>query len=726
MTQPKPRRFVMESRLDAEVEQINYALDLKVDLTDPRLTDERVPLDNSVTSAKIANGTIVEADLADGAVTSAKIANGTITEADLAALDYVKFDTTYSGGSTQPGMINWNDTDGTLEFQLKGGNVTLQVGQEQVVRVKNNTGSTLLNGKAVYISGSDGSNLRVAYANAGAENTSAGTIGVLAEDLNNGNAGYVTTFGLVRAIDTSTLTEGAPVWLATTNGGLTATRPTAPNHGVMVGFCLRAHATQGVIFVRVDNGWELDELHNVLITSPTNGQALTYESATGLWKNATPASTLTDLTDVTITSPAAGEKLVYNGTQWVNLASAGSAFTVSDTAPSLSTASEGDAWLNSSTGTGGGTMFVCYVDPTGTKLWMQVQANSALEASILSRLGALESQTVAFGALSPNYIINGAFEINQRAFSSTTSSGFTFDRWAAFYASGSVTFSNQVFSPGASPSATVTGKNYLRCVTTGQSGSSAYAIISQAIEGVETLAGETVTVSFWAKAASGTPKVALEMYRSYGAGGSPSADEQLYAGQVTLSTSMQRYSITYTLPSISGKTLGTTHTGYVKPQFWLSAGTDFNARTGSLGIQSNTFDIWGVQVERGSTATSFRRNANSIAGELAACQRYYKRWTAFDAGYIIIGAGTTVNTSVCQFDIHNQMRVGPSSIEVSNAQIFRLAGIAVTATASICAPTPTNTVVRFTGPGGSFTSTPENVIIYATSAGGYIALSAEL
>ena len=279
MTQPTERRFVMEPRLDAEVEAINADK-----ISHGTVVNSDVATGAAIDKTKIAGTAITAADT--GTVTSTIIADGTIQSTDLDVLDYVKFDTTYTGGSTQPGMINWNDTDGTLEFQLKGGNVTMQIGQEQVVRVRNNTGAQLDNGKAVYISGSDGNNLRVAYANAGSETTSAGTIGVLTEDLGNGNAGYVTTFGLVRSINTSALTEGAPVWLSTTNGVLTSTRPTAPNHSVMVGFCLRAHAVNGVIFVRVDNGWELDELHNVLITSPSDGQVLAYDATAGVWKNA--------------------------------------------------------------------------------------------------------------------------------------------------------------------------------------------------------------------------------------------------------------------------------------------------------------------------------------------------------------------------------------------------------------------------------------------------------
>jgi hypothetical protein len=226
---------------------------------------------------------------------------------------------------------------------------------------------------------------------------------------------------------------------------------------------------------------------------------------------------------------------------------------------------------------------------------------------------------------SGNAIINGAFEINQRGFTSSTAGTYGFDRFASVHADGTVTYSAQAFTPGTAPIAGYEAKNFARLVTSGQTLANAQGRIFQAIEDVRNFAGQAVTISFFAKAGSGTPKMAIELNQDFGTGGSPSAAVANLAGQVTLSTAWTRYSLTLTLPSLSGKTIGTTTPGGLFLQMWASAGTDFNARTDSLGIQSNTFDIWGVQVEAGSTATAFRRNANSLQGELAACKRYFER-----------------------------------------------------------------------------------------------------
>lgn len=196
---------------------------------------------------------------------------------------WIQFNTT-AVPSPAVGRLQWNETDGTLEFQMKGGNVTQQIGMEQVLHVKSYNNTGLIEGRVVYATGSDGVNILAHYANASSESASSKTLAVMTESTSGGVKGYATTFGLVRGIDTSSLVEGAQVWLSATGDGLmTTTKPVAPNHSVFVGYCLRTSATNGVVFVSIQNGYELDELHNVNITNPVEGQTLKYRS--GVWVN---------------------------------------------------------------------------------------------------------------------------------------------------------------------------------------------------------------------------------------------------------------------------------------------------------------------------------------------------------------------------------------------------------------------------------------------------------
>lgn len=192
--------------------------------------------------------------------------------------------------------LRWNDTDGTLDLGLKGGNVTLQIGQEQVVRVVNGTGANLLeaNYQAVRITGAQGQRLQVLLAQANNDANSADTIGLVTETINNNQEGFITTSGIVRGIDASgalqgeTWNDGDVLYLSgTTPGAITNIKPTAPIHTVIVGYVVYNHQINGKIFVKVDNGYELDELHNVYINPATlaDNDALIYESSTDLWKN---------------------------------------------------------------------------------------------------------------------------------------------------------------------------------------------------------------------------------------------------------------------------------------------------------------------------------------------------------------------------------------------------------------------------------------------------------
>jgi hypothetical protein len=139
----------------------------------------------------------------------------------------------------------------------------------------------------VYVTGSSGTTKTIAPADASVEATAANTMGLTLEAISSNSDGFVVTEGPLTGVNTSGLAEGGLVFLSETTGQLTSTRPTQPAHGVVLGWCVKAGAgTSGILYVKVDNGQELDELHDVLISSATTGQVLRRASS-GLWINQT-------------------------------------------------------------------------------------------------------------------------------------------------------------------------------------------------------------------------------------------------------------------------------------------------------------------------------------------------------------------------------------------------------------------------------------------------------
>ena len=223
------------------------------------------------------------------------------------------------------------------------------------------------------------------------------------------------------------------------------------------------------------------------------------------------------------------------------------------------------------------------------------------------------------------------------------------------------TYSAESFTPGAAPLAGYESANFARLVTTGQSGTNVQTALRHKIEDVRTFAGQTVTLSFFAKSGSGTPFIAACLIQNFGSGGSSSVSS-IGATKLTISNQWARYSITIAIPSISGKTIGTNSLLEVK--IFVSAGTDLNASTDSMGIQSNTFDIWGVQFEAGSVATAFQTATGTLQGELAACQRYLPAFKGSDfLEYIGYAYGT--NLSLYALPFNTAARVAPTGVTVS-------------------------------------------------------------
>jgi hypothetical protein len=218
--------------------------------------------------------------------------------------------------------------DGSIVVTPSGTTIDLAVSAASpastlLAAVRNTTGATLTKGTAVYISGATGQISTVSKALATSDATSAQTLGLITSNLANNSNGYVTVIGLITNINTSAYTDGQQLYLSPiTAGTLTATKPYAPQHLVYVAIVEHAHPTQGKLFVKVQNGYEMDELHNVSAQSPTTGQTLVYNASTSLWeKSFAPiiSGTTIDNTVIGGTTPAAGTFTTLTATGNINL-----------------------------------------------------------------------------------------------------------------------------------------------------------------------------------------------------------------------------------------------------------------------------------------------------------------------------------------------------------------------------------------------------------------------
>jgi hypothetical protein len=256
------------------------------------------------------------------------------------------------------------------------------------------------------------------------------------------------------------------------------------------------------------------------------------------------------------------------------------------------------------------------------------------------------------GSTSPNVIINGAFDFWQRgtSFGTATSGNYYPDR-GIFVNNGSgfvVNITRESFTTG-----TTLGNNeseffYRYNQTTAGTSATITTAYAQRIENIRTLANKTITISAYIK--TDTPR-SLNFLVGFAAGtGGSGAPASITGPSFTTSTSWQRYSFTTTIPSLTGATLG--------------AGNNMSLQIRAANNITQTIDVWGVQLEEGSTSTPLRRNAISLQGELAACQRYYYRQTSGAAGQHFANGNnqsTTVGAFLNTFPV--AMRIAPTALE---------------------------------------------------------------
>lgn len=239
-----------------------------------------------------------------------------------------------------------------------------------------------------------------------------------------------------------------------------------------------------------------------------------------------------------------------------------------------------------------------------------------------------------------NKLINGNFAIWQRGtpLAPTTGQVYTTDRFLALRdgSGATVAVSRQTFTPNTAgnPTGAINGNNYFYRQSQSVAGSGGtYNLMEQRIEGA-VLAGQTVTFSFWAKAAASLtlPQIDYE----YTIGGTNTSAN--VTSNIAVTTSWQRFSYTFTMPTYSGLTPNNT-SDFFGIRIWFPSNTTF------------TFDTWGWQLEAGSSATAFQTATGTLQGELTACHRYYFRYTAVGAAgnYMPFGMGHGVDANNARF-----------------------------------------------------------------------------
>ena len=215
---------------------------------------------------------------------TASYATNIVISGSISNVDYIDFDTTAVFAAAL-GRLGYDSGEGTLQFGIAGGNVTLNIGEDLYQYVYNAETASMTKGQVVYISGSQGNRIAVKLASAIAEQGSANTLGFVAETIVAGGEGWVLTEGNLRKLNTVGLIGGQLIYLGTTPGTYTQTSPIAPNHGVRLGYAERIDNTQGSIFVKIDNGYELGELHDVIDSTTSSSYGDLFIKSGSVWIN---------------------------------------------------------------------------------------------------------------------------------------------------------------------------------------------------------------------------------------------------------------------------------------------------------------------------------------------------------------------------------------------------------------------------------------------------------
>lgn len=201
---------------------------------------------------------------------------------DIYYVDFDQKDTT-----TAVARLGWDTGEGTLTVGLSGGNLDMPIGVVMFETAFNEDSSSISKGDVVRVSGAQGNRVAITKANNLGDGGSATTLALAAETIGVGAQGKVITKGPLKGINTTAFNEGDMLYLSSTPGGITNIKPQAPFHDVRIGVAQRIHASVGIINIQIQNGYELDEIHDVRITTASLAYNQLIARSGSVWRNET-------------------------------------------------------------------------------------------------------------------------------------------------------------------------------------------------------------------------------------------------------------------------------------------------------------------------------------------------------------------------------------------------------------------------------------------------------
>lgn len=239
------------------------------------------------------------------------------------------------------------------------------------------------------------------------------------------------------------------------------------------------------------------------------------------------------------------------------------------------------------------------------------------------------SSDVALGVIGKNHFLNGSLSIWQDTIGLASGTGNRYSADLFLNSSiGTTYIVDRANWPVGQTNVDPSAVYFTRHTVTSVAGAANFYHIELPMENVRTLAGKQITISFWGRCNTATQPIAVEIVQVFGSGGSAQVTQ--FVSQASLTTSWQRFAFTTTVPSISGKTIGT-DPNCLLLVIWLDAGSNYNSRTGSLGQRSGSWDFWGIKVEEGSSASTYKVEPVSY-DYLRCCRYYYKPSSGISVG----------------------------------------------------------------------------------------------